>query len=477
MKKYILMGCVLVTFAYFGASCDDFLNQEPISNSSVTGFYKTQTDIEQGVAGAYNSLQDYRQYGGNFVYFMEVRSDNTYTSSTTTSGGIYGDFYLFRTASTNIVLNTTWAGCYEGIQRCNIILNRIEDVVMDEELKKQYKGEMLFIRALTYFNLVRIWGDVPLVIKEVENPFDAFDFVRTPASEVYQQIVKDLSDAADMLTASVPKARIGAATSGAANAVLGKVYLTLKEYSKAEAVLKKVIDSKVYKLLGTYEEVFNVVLKNSKESIFEIQYTKDIEGMGSRFANMFAPKGSTEVTGGVGKTLGDNTPTEDIMDKYEDGDLRKDVSIGTVADGAVYPKKFVSPPVLPEQSDANFIVLRYADVLLMYAEALNEVGYKADGDAFYYLNQIRRRAGLKEYKVTELANQELFREAVWKERRFELAFENHRWFDLLRYGTAVETMNAVSNGDFKVETYMLLFPIPQVQLDTAPGKMTQNPGY
>lgn len=477
MKKYIIIGYVLATLMLLCSSCDDFLNQEPISNGSVTGFFKTQADIEQGVAGAYNSLQSYKQYGANFIFFMEVRSDNTYTESVTTSGGIYGDFDLFRTTSTNSILDLTWAGCYEGIQRCNIVLANIDNVVMDETLKKQYKGEMLFIRALTYFNLVRIWGDIPLVIKEVKDPFEAFTFTRTPSSEVYQQIVTDLNDAAGLLSEKLEKARTGAISAGAANSLLGKVYLTLKDYQKAESVLKKVIDSKVYKLLDNYGDVFNVLNKNSAESIFEIQYNKDVTDQGSRFANIFAPKGSTEVTGGVGTSLGDNTPTEDLYGKYEPGDLRKDISIGQISDGRLYCKKFVVAPVLPNQSDANFIVLRYADILLMYVEALNENSYKTDGDAFLYLNKIRERAGLKAYTSEELPNQKLFREAVWNERRFELAFENHRWFDLLRTGKAVEIMNASTGGEFTVESYQLIYPIPQSQIDAAPDKMTQNDEY
>lgn len=477
MKKNILIGYALMLLALFNVSCADFLNQEPISNSSVTGFYKTQADIEQGVAGVYNSLQSYKQYGANFIFFMEVRSDNTYTESITTSGGIYGDFDLFRTVPTNSILDLTWAGCYEGIQRCNLVLANIDNITMSEDLKKQYKGEMLFIRALTYFNLVRIWGDVPLVIQEVKDPFDAFEFARTPASEVYKQIVTDLSDASALLSEKVAASKTGSVTSGAANALLGKVYLTLKDYSKAELALKKVIDSKVYKLLDTYAAVFDVTNKNSAESIFEIQYNKDVTDQGSRFANIFAPKGSTEVTGGVGTSLGDNTPTEDLYGKYEEGDLRRDISIGHISDGRMYCKKFVVAPVLPNQSDANFIVLRYADVLLMYAEALNENGYKAEGDALNYLNDIHRRAGLQAYTANELSNQELFREAIWKERRFELAFENHRWFDLLRTGKAMEIMNASANGEFTVEAYQLLFPIPQSQIDAAPDKMIQNDRY
>lgn len=150
MKKNILIGYALMSLALLISSCADFLNQEPISNSSVTGFYKTQADIEQGIAGAYNSLQSYKQYGANFIFFMEVRSDNTYTESITTSGGLYGDFDLFRTVPTNSILDLTWAGCYEGIQRCNLVLGNIDNIVMSEDLKNSIKVRCyLFVHSHT----------------------------------------------------------------------------------------------------------------------------------------------------------------------------------------------------------------------------------------------------------------------------------------------------------------------------------------
>ena len=497
MKKNIFIGCALMTFTLLNSSCADFLNQEPISNSSVTGFYKTQADIEQGVAGAYNSLQSYKQYGANFIYFMEVRSDNTYTESITTSGGIYGDFDLFRTVPTNSILDLTWAGCYEGIQRCNLVLGNIDNVVMSEDLKNQYKGEMLFIRALTYFNLVRIWGDVPLVTKEVQDPFDAFEFTRTPTSEIYQQIVTDLNEASELLSEKVIVSKIGSATAGAANALLGKVYLTLKDYPKAEVALKKVIDSKVYKLLDNYADVFDVTNKNSAESIFEIQYNKDITDQGSRFANIFAPKGSTEVTGGVGTSLGDNTPTEDLYGKYEEGDLRKEISIGQVSDGRIYCKKFVIVPVLPNQSDANFIVLRYADVLLMYAEALNEWKHGPTTDAYNAINAVRRRGygnpgNTSTCDLTEGLDEKGFREAVRKERSYELSFEGHRRMDLVRWGIYYNTIQetakelgywweSAGSPNYSVATYTIngkheLFPIPQRDMDLC-ILFNQNPKW
>ena len=348
---------------------------------------------------------------------------------------------------------------------------------MAEETRNKYKGEMLFLRALTYFNMVRLWGDVPLVVHYYEDPFKAFELGRTPLTEVYNQIKSDLIDAAKLLPAKADPSRLGGALSGSAKTLLGKVYLTLKDYNSAVQILKEVIDSNQYKFISDYTEIFDVQNKNHSESIFEIQYTDAITGLGSAFANLFAPIGSSEVTKGVGGTEGNNEPTEEFYSSYPDGDLRQNVSIGKLFDGRIYCKKFVKAPVLANQSDANFIVLRYTDVLLMYAEALNEISFSASGEAFKYLNDVRQRAGLQKYTIQEINNQDAFRDAILKERRYEFAFENQRWFDLLRTGKAVEIMNASAKGEFTVKAYQLVFPIPQSQIDAAPDKMVQNAEY
>ena len=474
LKNIMSVGLILSLLC---SSCDDFLNQEPSSNGSVTAFYKTETDIAQGVTAAYNALMATSQYGANFIYLMEIRSDNTYTESITNSGGIYGDIDLFRETPYNNVLETTWIGCYDGIKRCNIVLDHIADVPMSDNTRNKYKGEMLFLRALTYFNMVRLWGDVPLVMHYYEDPFKAFELGRTPLNEVYDQIKSDLVEAAELLPEKVDPTRLGAASSGSAKALLGKVYLTLKDYNNAMLVLKEVIDGNQYAFISDYAEVFNVQNKNNSESIFEIQYTDAITGLGSSFANLFAPIGSSEVTNGIGKTEGNNEPTEEFYASYSDQDVRKSVSIGELSDGRTYCKKFVKAPVLADQSDANFIVLRYTDVLLMYAEVLNEISFSTSGDAFKYLNQVRIRAGLQPYTIQQINDQDAFRNALFEERRYEFAFENQRWFDLLRTGKAIEIMNASANRGFTVKPYQLVYPIPQSQIDTAPDKMKQNDGY
>lgn len=476
MIKKITYFAGLITMVLM-ASCSKFLDEKPTSNESVANFYKTEADITQAVNAVYNALAKSNQYGGNFIYFMEIRSDNTYCESITNSGGIYGDIDLFRESPYNILLNSTWVGCYDGIKRCNVVLDRINNVPMSDDLKAKYKGEVLFVRALTYFNMVRLWGEVPLVTTYIEDPFSTFKKGKDSVEDVLVQVKNDLKEAIALLPTSVDKKRYGAAVAGTAKTLLGKVYLTTGEYQAAANILKEVIDSGQYKFIKNYADIFDVTNKNNGESVFEIQYSDAIVDLGSAFANLFAPKGTTELTNGIGQTQGLNIPSDELYLSYEDGDLRRDVSIGVIpSDGRLYCKKFVKAPVLENMSDANFIVLRYTDVLMMYAEALNEVDYKTDGDAFKYLNQVRSRAGLSTFSSEELPSKEAFRNAVWAERRHEFAFENQRWFDLLRTGKALEVINA-SGPDYHIDEHNLLFPVPQTQIDIVPGVLAQNRGY
>lgn len=478
MKTLTTKSIIAIILGLFLTGCGkDFLELNPISSNSTDGFYRSATDIDQAVNGAYDALQSNGQYGQNFMYFMEVSSDNSKTESITNSGGIYGDFDLFRTAASNPILNETWQSCYNGIQRCNIILAHIDRIEMDTQVKANRIAEAKFIRALTYFNMVRIWGPVSLVTKEIKNPFDAFAYGRNPTSEVYNQIISDLGEAAAVLPNTYTATKdIGRVTKGAAQALLGKVLLTTKDYAGAAQQLKKVIDSKNYILLPVYADIFKASNKNNKESIFEIQFLKGGLKEGSSFANILAPAGSTVLTGGIGPTLGNNVPTQQMFNAYTFTDVRKSASLDKLADGRFYVKKYIDVPFQANDASSNFTVLRYADVLLMYAEALNEISYIPDGDALFYLNEVRFRAGIGRLAPTILTDQISFRNALFEERRLELAFENHRWFDLLRLGKAVEIMNA-SSGGFTIQPYQLLFPIPQSQINTNPDKIHQNPLY
>lgn len=474
----LLIGVIL-----FG--CEGKLDIAPISNVSADGFFKTESDIEQAVVASYDNLQEEGQYGFDYMFLMEIRSDNAFVESPTNSGGDQGNIDLFQVSSGNFRINDAWNSCYRGIQRFNTVLNRIGEIDMDATLKNTRIGEVKFLRALTYFNLVRLWGDVPLVVEETTDPFEAFSIGRTSVSEVYAQIVNDLSEA----ISDLPNTNeAGRATKGAAQTLLGKVHLTLGNWSDAVSVLDAVSG---YSLQPNFTDNFGIANENGMESIFEIQFQggsgsildntiTNNTGEGSPYPNQVAPVGSAnELLNGIGSQRGENIPDNALFNSFESGDARRDASIGVLSNGTTkYAKKLIDIPVDDYDSDLNVIVLRYADVLLMKAEALNEVGYVADGEAFDLLNQIRNRAGLTDLTAADLPTQSSFRDAIATERKHEFVSENHRWFDLLRTGKAIEVMNA-STSAFTVSDFQLVYPIPLSAIDAINDAsiFPQNPGY
>ncbi len=484
MKNILII--IIVAFSFI--SCSNELDLAPISTPSATGL-ATSNDVETAVNGAYDALQQQGQFGESLFYLFEVRSDNSEESSSLGQrGGAITNMDIFAVQSSNTLLSSVWIDNYDGIQRCNTILNSIDNIDMDASTKAIRKGEAQFLRALSYFNLVRIFGDVPLVTTQTTDPFEAFGNGRDATSTIYTQIINDLTAAASALPTS--QSVVGKATKGAANTLLGKVHLTLGNYGEAISALGNVSG---YSLLPNYADLFGSGNENNAESIFEVQYTSGQgssfsvngegsgQGEGSVFANQFAPFGGGALVVN-GSANGSNRPTADLWNSYNPTDLRRDVNIGDFG-GVLYPKKLVEPTAGALDSDLNVIVLRYADVLLMHAEALNEQGYVADGPAFDLINQIRNRAGLTDLTSVTVTNQAEFRLAIENERRWELAFENHRWPDLVRTGRAVEVMNShvteTSNIPLtlSISANQLLYPVPQNEIDTNPALLPQNTGY
>ncbi|MEQ9285757.1 MAG: RagB/SusD family nutrient uptake outer membrane protein [Cyclobacteriaceae bacterium] len=483
MKNIIYVIVFVQLFLY---SCsDDFIDLAPLSQTNVKNFYSSSDDIEIAVNGAYSALQLGGSYKVSLAEVPEIRSDNSWLS------WMQGDadsenIIEFQIQVNNPIIAGMWTDAYKGILRCNVVLDRIDQVELESNLKNRYVGEVKFLRALTYFNLVRLFGDVPMVLKELKSVEESYEYGRKPVAEVYEQIHKDLKEAEEFLPLSYSNENIGRATKGAAKALRGKVYLTQKNYAEAKVKLKEVIDLGVYDLLPDYASLWDLSNENSIESIFEVQFKKGGNGIGSSYANRFPPKFSGPYTVKVGTTDGHNCPTQDMEDEYEPGDLRKDISMATgYTNGAgewvpdKWVLKFMDVPFVARDSDNNWPVIRYADVLLMYAEVLNELGYVADGEAFDLLNEIRSRAGLGAKTSNNpdvnlrIASQEEFRMAIEHERRVELAFENHRFFDLVRTGRFVDVMSKF----YPVQDYQILFPIPQTQIDINPDKIWQNPGY
>lgn len=469
MKKFIstVLGAMLLT------SCSNFIDLDPISQQNANNFYEDSLEMDQALTAAYNALQDIDQYGGNgYAHFMEVPSDNTVDRNTTMDGGSYGSFDNFIVDPTNAQLERTWIACYDGIQRCNIVISRLsssDSEAITEDFKNRKLGEAYFLRALTYFNMVRMWGDIPLITAEVTDVNEAFSHTRTPQEDVYQQIIADLEFASDNLPQSYDAANIGRATKGAAQTLLAKVYLTRQDWQTCLSLLNNVINSGQYRLLDNFADVFAVNNKNNEESIFEVQFDGSLEGMG--YPGVDPLQSGSDVL---------NLPSDNLIQLFEENpDDRFAATVIDMGTQGWRLYKWHGTKGSNNGMDFNIMVLRYADVLLMASEALNELEY-GNTTALDYLNQIRRRSHATEYSYAELPNQEAFREAIAKERRLELAFENQRWFDLKRTGKAIEVMNNCKGGsifEINVQPYQLIYPIPQNQIDASGGSLTQNEGY
>lgn len=481
-KILAISGCLGLS------SCNDFLDLTPNNELSVDDYYKTAEQIDGAVNGAYSTLQEDKLYR-NWYIFSEIPSDNTRNalSGSVTDQDEFDKYYI---RTTNPRLSELWEYTYKAINRTNTVLNRIDQIEMDNSLRERYKLECKFIRGLMYFNLVRVFGDVPLILKEISIA-ESYSYLREPKENVYNQIVKDLVEAEGLPNSYSKDSDIGRATGGAAKALLGTVYMTLQKYSEAEAKLAEVVNSSTYALLENtagslnnsgYAKVFNAENHNHKEAIFEVQFKKGGYGEGSNFPNNFAPENSGTNVVSVGGAGGNNVPEIDIYNAYEEGDLRRDFSValgyndnrkGGVWVESRYVKKYFDTPYKDGDANNNLPVIRYADILLMYAEALNQNGKTAQACA--YLNQVRRRGF--GYQTTETspvdiktANKDEFFLKVEHERRVELAFEGHRWFDLIRTNRAIEVMT--SKG-FKLNATNLICPIPQKQIDIN-SDLTQN---
>jgi hypothetical protein len=497
MKKITVLGAFFLCLSQFSCKEDMLVTTDP-TRIGTDLFYKNETQFQQALSGVYGQLQNIT----NSAYiFQEFPSDNTTLDfNPLDRGGAAGwEAFEFSTVNQgNGEIANVWNLYYSALYNTNFTLEKLAASGLDATVKSPIEGQLKFLRAYFYFNLVQYFGDVVLVTSTLQNPNQAFDLVRSPQADVWAQVEKDLKEAVTLLPATYPAAQLGRITKGAALGLLGKTQLTLKKYADAVTTLKQVTG---YSLNPVYADNFNPAKKNGPESIFEVQYQGGNDlGEWSSFAYTFAPRLSGAAVTGFANTTpgGRNVPTNDMIAAYETGDLRKDASLKTsyTLNGTVVPIpyviKFTHAHTITGRTDDNWPVLRYADVLLMMAEAINEQSGPT-AEAFGYLNQVRTRAGLKE--VTGL-DKAAFKAAVLKERRVELAFENHRWFDLKRtmtpaelaafmnaYGAKEKAKPTVDRGgiafnaqDYVFSDFEYFFPIPAPQI-LINSKLTQNPGY
>jgi hypothetical protein len=454
-KQYNIFILVLLIFV----SCSkEFTKLAPISERNADNFYNTASDMEVAVNAIYSTLKANGTFNQSYWILQELRSDNTFWDGTGLAEEVTV-FDKFSDISTSNITEAAWTDSYLGVSRANIVLNRIDDIDMDNTLKSRLKGEALFLRSLYYYNLAVLFGNIPLVLNETASVEEGNSHTQVGASEIYSQIVTDLIDAETALPGK-SSATNGRATKGAAATLLAKVYLTMGEAANAEASLRRVL-TYGYSLVSDYSLLWGVDNEYNTESIFEVDFQGGLSNQGNQFTNQFHGVLSQSVTSGQR-----NIPEQDLIDAYETGDLRFAASIdGVEGISTGYTIKFGSTnPYNDDDASNNWPVFRYADVLLMLAEAIGE-----STEAYGYINQVRARAGLAPIDATTPGS---FVDKLLQERRVELAFENHRWPDLLRMNKAESVMAAQGkniNGK-------LLFAIPQRELDLN-SNYSQNSGY
>ena len=490
MKKlYIKISMIIISLTAFASCSDDFVNVDSNDINS-EDYFNSEEDYQNALIGAYDLLQ------ATYINVMlgEIASDNTLAGgeSATDVIGIQEIDDMIHTP-VNANLRDLWGWMYGGINRTNFILE-FQDKT-DFSGKEQVIAQARFLRAYYYFELVKWFGDVPLAVDKQILFGEESSYVRSPASEVYAQIELDLMYAADNLP--LVQTETGRVTKGAAQALLGKAYLYQEKFSEASQVLETVIQSGTYSLVTDYNTIFEAEGENSTESVFEVQYT-DLEGAG--FGCLQCSEGNIAVGfSGVRNYEGPdftsgfsfNVPVQEAYEAFDSDDPRRDIAILNIdawatATGATfgtgfehtgyYNRKYI-PRTRSDQALAdlnltnpnNYRSIRYADVLLMAAEANNRGGIdeaKAQG----YLNDVRRRAFDDDLHDVTATGASLTN-AIYLERRLELIGEGHRFFDLVRTGKAAQEINGFQAGKHE------LFPIPAIEIQLSGNVWAQNPGY
>lgn len=496
MKKYLIFILVLAPLA----GCDSILSPEPQGQIGVDNLFLTEAGIITAVNGAYEPLQ--RIYKGELLNITELGSDDGWIWRKEVEPDI---FIIDKTYGG---IQSIWAEHYSGVTRTNTILNRISkfDNFTNETLKNSLIGQAKFLRAFYYFNLVRLFGGVPLIVNEIVSRNDA-EQPRASIQQVYDLINKDLTEATQLLPAdnSVKNGnQPGMANSKSARALSALVNLELEKWDAVVTASTELIKNGA--LLPSYANNFNGSQENGTHTYFEVQFGGVASASTTNIANTYSPPDF----GGAAAIL----PTDDdlkgkggslssgdgFMQLFEPGDQRRSVMVQnygltnfidpTKPKGSLYfVNKYYNTQDLRGLSTWNYPLIRFSEILLARAEALNEIGFVSDGEAFQILNRIRLNAGLARLTSVELPSQEKLRQAIRKERRIELAFEAKRYFDLNRWGLlegAIQKQmdflgltfpkNKLIDHPITKKKYYLN-PIPSIEFTNNAKLETQNPGY
>ncbi|AMJ66262.1 RagB/SusD family nutrient uptake outer membrane protein [Hymenobacter sp. PAMC 26628] len=508
-------GAFLLTLGLLGGCTAKFLDEAPADQITDVNFYQSQQDAIQAVTAAYSELTKEGQYNAA-MWAFDIWSDVSSTGGDDGNDGIeYKQLEAFSVPTTNFIATRLWGGSFIALQRANIVIQKVPGIAnMDPAIQKRCIGEGQFLRAKMYFDLVRAYGDVPLFTAPPTGPA-AVNIPRTPAADVYKQIEQDLTDAIGNLPPSYSGADLGRATKWAATGLLAKVYITEGKKTEAAQRAREVINNSGKTMWANYADNFKIENENNnaKESLFEVQYVSgrnqyDRNNVGSAMNEYFGPRGANQTPG---SGYGFNIPDPDFVAGYEAGDTRRAASVwspgDTYPDGSKAGAKATGSPFGYNckkwfigkvntniwDSGLNVPVLRLAEMYLILAEA---VGPTTEG--LEAINKVRRRSFGLDYNAPSTAHDLTaatpnFTNAVLRERKYELAFEFDRWFDMKRAGTLyptltdhafiprmtqqAATLKGVTSNVHGVPTQNnLVLPIPQSEIDTNPG-LVQNPGY
>lgn len=469
-KSFAMKKIIILLYAVLLCSCEDFLEDPPKSQVSPDNFYQNEGQARAAVNAIYQSLTALYRGGHNFVVLGDIAANGL-------SGDVPYDEHTVDAADG--ILSSLWTGSYDGINRANAAIDNIPGADASETVKNTLIGEAKFLRALFYFNLVRIFGDIPLNEHELTTLDDAIK-AKSSTEQIYELIVSDLESASEALP--LVAADAGRATKGAAKAMLAEVYLTLQDFENARNEAKEIMDFGMYALWEQYEDAFKVANENGKESIFEVQYQTNLGGLGNS-KTFILPDALTDLVEN-GPVFRNYFIEEPLLDTYEEGDLRKNLDAITSMEVNGETVVLAETPVSIKYIDESFTVnvqdannnwplRRYADVLLMFAEAENETNGPT-AEALEAVNQVRRRAfGVDVHTVSvyDLAmgiSQADLREAIWAEQFKEFVLEGKHWYDLKRTDRLMATEN--------IPATRLVYPIPQREMDSNP-RMVQNDDY
>lgn len=489
---------ILVLYVLALCSCsDDILTEDPKSFLTPESFPNNEKDAIAATNAAYSRLHS----NNRDLYYGFVGTDEAFQG-----------FHNQRPITWFVNLNefdddavSFWRTDYQGVARCNAVIDLVPNVDMDEALKNRLVAEAKFLRAYYYFSLVRKYGGVPILDGILSGPDELVGVTRNTEQEVYQLIKADLNDAADSLPESYGSGELGRATRWAATGMLAKVHMTLGEFEQANGLLDQIINSNQFGLFADYNRNFREVNENQlfpdkngnlvNEIIWEVQFVKNERG-----STITQQTGSRDPqVGGVNALWGgfeNMLPTPELRAMFEPGDLRLDISYvetvqingetevlesnrtpGAGPISGKYHNPDNSEPPIRNESGNNIIILRFADILLLKAEALNELG--SPEAALPYINLVRERAGIS---MLSGMDQNSLRQAIIKERATELSFEGHRRYDLIRWGIYIETMRNTTSPFLQsprenIQEFHVRLPIPQNEIGVSNGSLTQNPGY